>query len=92
MPTHQQGSHGRDHNPFGFTCWMAGAGVKGGTSYGATDDLGHKAVENVTAIPDFHATVLHLLGLNHTQLTYYHDGINRRLTDVSGTVIKPILA
>lgn len=92
MPTHQQGSQGRDHNPFGFTSWMAGAGVKGGTSYGATDELGHKAVENVATIADFHATVLHLLGLNHTQLTYYHDGINRRLTDVSGSVIQPILA
>lgn len=92
MPTHQQGSEGRDHNPNGFTCWMAGAGVKGGTTYGATDELGYKAVENVSAIADFHATALHLLGLDHTKLTYYHDGINRRLTDVSGSVITPILA
>jgi hypothetical protein len=92
MPTHQQGSQGRDHNPNGFTCWMAGAGVKGGATYGATDELGYKAVENVTAAPDFHATVLHLLGLDHKRLTYYHDGIHRRLTDVSGEVIKPLLA
>ncbi len=92
MPTHQLGSKGRDHNPNGFTCWMAGAGVKGGATYGATDELGYKAVENVTAAPDFHATVLHLLGLDHKRLTYYHDGIHRRLTDVSGEVIKPLLS
>jgi len=92
MPTHQQGSEGRDHNPNGFTCWMAGAGVKGGTTYGATDELGYKAVENVSVIADFHATALQIMGLEHTKLTYYHDGIDRRLTDVSGSVIKSILA
>lgn len=92
MPTHQSGSEGRDHNPNGFTVWMAGAGVKGGVSYGATDELGYKAVENVTTIYDFHATVLHLLGLDHKRLTYYHNGIQRRLTDVHGEVIRPVLA
>jgi len=92
MPTHQTGSEGRDHNPSGFTVWLAGAGVKGGTSYGATDEFGYKAAENVTTIYDFHATVLHLLGLDHTRLTYYHNGIQRRLTDVHGHVIRPVLA
>lgn len=92
MPTHQSGSEGRDHNPNGFTVWLAGAGVKGGTSYGATDALGYKAAENVTTIYDFHATVLHLLGLDHTRLTYYHNGLQRRLTDVHGEVIRPVLA
>jgi hypothetical protein len=92
MPTHQQGSEGRDHNPDGFTVWMAGAGVKGGTSYGATDELGHKAAENVTTIYDFHATVLHLLGMDHTKLTYYHNGSQRRLTDVHGHVVEAVLA
>ena len=92
MPTHQTGSEGRDHNPNGFTVWMSGAGVRGGTSYGATDELGYKAVENVTTIYDFHATVLHLLGLDHKRLTYYHNGLQRRLTDVHGEVIRDVLA
>jgi hypothetical protein len=92
MPTHQIGSEGRDHNPFGFTGWMAGAGVKGGVSYGATDEFGYKAAQDISSIYDFHATALHLLGLDHTRLTYYHDGIHRRLTDVHGSVIRPILA
>jgi hypothetical protein len=92
MPTHQQGSEGRDHNPLGFTAWMAGAGVKGGTSYGATDDFGYRAVADVSTIYDFHATVLHLLGLDHERLTYYHNGSQRRLTDVHGHVLRPILA
>ncbi len=91
MPTHQSGTVGRDHNPAGFTCWMAGAGVKGGTSYGETDDFGYKAVKDVATVYDFHATVLHLLGLDHKKLTFYHDGVNRRLTDVYGDVITPIL-
>jgi hypothetical protein len=91
MPTHQIGSEGRDHNPFGFTAWMAGAGVKGGVCYGATDDFGHRSLEGTT-IYDFHATVLHLLGLDHERLTYYHNGIRRRLTDVHGDVIEPVLA
>jgi hypothetical protein len=92
MPTHQTGSEGRDHNPSGFTVWMSGAGVKGGTAYGATDELGYKAAENVTSIYDFHATALHLLGLDHKRLTYYHNGIQRRLTDVHGEVIHEVLA
>ena len=71
---------------------MLGAGVKGGVSYGATDEFGRRAVEKVSTIYDFHATVLHLLGLDHERLTYYHNGIQRRLTDVHGHVIKEILA
>ena len=92
MPTFQKGASGRDHNPSGFTAWMAGAGVKTPFSYGATDEFSYKAVENVTTVYDFHATILHLLGLNHKQLTYYHNGIERRLTDVHGHVIKDVLA
>jgi hypothetical protein len=92
MPTHQSGTSGRDHNPDGFTCWMMGAGVKGGTSYGATDEFGRRAAENVTTVWDFYATALHILGFNHERLTYYHNGLNRRLTDVQGHVIKEVLA
>jgi len=91
MPTHQAGTEGRDHNPDGFTCWMMGAGVKGGTSYGATDEFGRRAVGNPTTVWDFYATVLHLLGLNHQRLTYYHNGLDRRLTDVHGNLIKEIM-
>jgi uncharacterized protein (DUF1501 family) len=92
MPTHQEGTTGRDHNPDAFTCWMMGAGVKGGTSFGMTDEFGRKSIENVTTIYDFYATVLHLLGIDHERLTYYHNGTNRRLTDVHGHVVKEILA
>ncbi len=92
MPTHQEGTLGRDHNPNAFTVWFTGAGIKGGVSYGATDEFGGKAVENVATAHDFHATVLHLLGLDHEKLTWYHNGINRRLTDVHGHVIHEILA
>ncbi|HEX9003416.1 MAG TPA: DUF1501 domain-containing protein [Blastocatellia bacterium] len=92
MPTHQEGSAGRDHNPDGFTLWMMGAGVKGGISYGATDEFGRRAVENVATVYDFYATVLHLLGLDHERLTYYHNGTNRRLTDVHGHVLQALLA
>lgn len=92
MPTFQKGASGRDHNPQGFTVWMTGAGVKPGVSYGSTDALGLKAVEKVTTIYDFHATILHLMGLDHERLSYYHNGIERRLTDVHGHVIRPILA
>lgn len=92
MPTFQKGSQGRDHNPSGFTCWMAGAGVKKGFSYGATDEFGYKSVDNVVTVHDFHATILHLLGLDHERLTYYHNGLERRLTDVHGEIIRPILA
>ena len=92
MPTNQTGSQGRDHNPYGFTAWMAGAGVKPGFSYGATDEFGYKAQQDACTIYDFHATVLHLLGLDHKRLTYYHNGIQRRLTDVHGEVLTPLLS
>jgi hypothetical protein len=91
MPTFQQGASGRDHNPSGFTGWLAGAGVKKGFTYGATDEFGYKAVENVATVYDFHATILHLLGLDHERLSFYHNGIERRLTDVHGNVIRDIL-
>ncbi|MDP6355781.1 MAG: DUF1501 domain-containing protein [Planctomycetota bacterium] len=92
MPTFQKGASGRDHNPDGFTCWLAGAGVKKGYSYGATDEFGYRAVENVCTVYDFHATILHLLGLDHQRLSYYHNGLERRLTDVHGHVIQDLLA
>lgn len=87
-----QGSKGRDHNPFGFATWLAGGGIKGGVTYGATDDWSYKAVDKPTYCYDVHATLLHLLGIDHTRLTYLHNGINRRLTDVHGNVIREILA
>ena len=92
MPTHQAGTVGRDHNPDGFTCWMMGAGVKGGVSYGATDEFGRRAEVNPATVWDFYATVLHLLGFNHEQLTWYHNGLDRRLTDVHGHVITDVLS
>ena len=92
MPTFQKGAQGRDHNPKGFTVWFAGAGVKAGFSYGATDEFGLKAVDKEATIYDFHATILHLLGLDHEKLTFYHNGIDRRLTDVHGHVIRDILS
>jgi len=84
--------NGRDHNPFGFTMWLAGGGVKGGTIYGATDDFGFKAIEKPVHVHDLHATILHLLGIDHTKLTYRYSGRDFRLTDVSGNVIHDILA
>ncbi len=92
MPTFQKGAQGRDHNPHGFTVWLTGAGVKRGFSYGATDDFGHKAVQDVATIYDLHATILHLIGLDHQRLSFYHGGIERRLTDVHGEVISGVLA
>ena len=92
MPTFQKGASGRDHNPDGFTGWLAGAGVKKGHTHGATDSFGWKAEKDIATVYDFHATILHLLGLNHKRLTYYHNGFERRLTDVHGHVIKDILA
>ena len=83
---------GRDHNQVGFTNWMAGGGVRGGTSYGATDPLGFAATENPASIHDFHATLLHLLGIDHEHLTFRHNGFNRRLTNVHGKVIHQLLA
>ena len=85
-------SPGRDHHPTAFTCFLAGAGVKKGFRYGASDEVGYFVAENKVTIPDFHATILHLLGLDHEKLTFYHNGINRRLTDVHGEVIGKILA
>jgi hypothetical protein len=87
-----QGAKGRDHNPNGFTIWMAGAGVKGGLHYGATDPFGYKAVEKKVHVNDLHATLLHLMGLEHTKLTYRFNGRDYRLTDVGGNVLTEILA
>jgi hypothetical protein len=91
MPTSQNGT-GRDHNPKGFSAWLAGGGVKGGVTYGATDELGYAAAEDKVHVHDLHATVLHLLGLDHTLLTYFHGGREQRLTDVHGEVVKELLA
>ncbi len=87
-----QGSDGRDHNPEGFTVWLAGGGVKSGFKYGATDDYGYFAVKDKVHIHDLHATLLHLLGLDHEKLTYRHAGRDFRLTDVQGRVVRDILA
>lgn len=92
MPMFQKGAKGRDHNPDGFTCWMTGAGVKPGVSHGITDELGKKAVADIHPYYDFNATILHLLGLDHERLTFRHNGFRRRLTNVEGNVIEPILA
>jgi uncharacterized protein (DUF1501 family) len=92
MPTFQKGASGRDHNPDGFTCWLAGAGVKAPFSYGATDEFGYKATEQISTVYDFHATILRILGLDHKRLSFYHNGIERRLTDVHGQVIDAILS
>ncbi len=83
---------GRDHNPYGYLLWMAGGGIKGGTSIGATDEVGYRAAEDPVSIHDVHATILALFGLDHTKLTYSHDGREFRLTDVSGEVIRRIIA
>lgn len=83
---------GRDHNRYGFSCWLAGAGLRGGTAVGATDEIGWKAVERPIPWHDFHATVLHLLGIDHERLTFYHNGIRRRLTNVHGEVVREALA
>ncbi len=87
-----QSEHGRDHNNLGFTIWMAGGGVKGGLAHGATDEFGYQAVENPVHIHDLHATLLHLLGLDHERLTFNYGGRDFRLTDVYGNVVKQILA
>ena len=83
---------GRDHNRYGFSCWMAGAGLKPGFAFGNTDEIGWKAVERPIPWHDFHATILHLFGIDHEQLTFYHNGIRRRLTNVHGEVLHEILA
>ena len=87
-----QGSNGRDHNPYGYSVWLAGGGVKGGTIYGATDELGYHVTENKCDIYDLWATVLHLMGLDHEELTYRHGGRDLRLTDVHGRVIQDVIA
>lgn len=92
MPFFQKGAQGRDHNPDGFTCWMTGAGVKPGVSHGRTDDLGQKAIENIHPLYHFNATILHLLGLDFERLSFEHNGIQRRLTNVEGQVIHEVLA
>jgi hypothetical protein len=87
-----QGSDGRDHNPFGFTIWLAGGGIKGGTIHGATDDYGYYAVEDKVEIHDLHATMLHLLGMDHKRLTHRFSGRDMRLTDVHGEVVRGVVA
>ncbi len=87
-----QGTNGRDHNPFGFSLWLAGGGVKGGTVYGATDEYGYHAIEGIRTVHDLHATVLHLLGIDHTKLAFRFGGRDFRLTDVHGHVINEVLA
>lgn len=87
-----QGGDGRDHNPEGFTMWLAGGGVKGGFRYGATDEYGYYATENKVHIHDLHATILHLVGLDHERLTYRYSGRDFRLTDVHGRVVDAIFA
>jgi hypothetical protein len=87
-----EGGTGRDHNPYGFTMWFAGGGVKGGQAIGTTDDLGLRAVENRAHVHDLHATILHLLGFEHTRLTYPHNGRDERLTENAGRVVKELLA
>ncbi len=92
LPIVQKGGTGRDHNPHAFTMWMAGGGVKAGTLYGATDDIGHKAAVDRVSVNDLHATILHLMGLNHEKLTYRYNGRDFRLTDVAGQIVRPIIA
>ena len=87
-----EGSEGRDHNHYGFTVWMAGGGVKPGFTYGAKDEFGCRAVENRVHVHDLHATILHLMGLDHTKLTYRYSGRDYRLTDVYGNVLHDVLA
>ncbi|MFP6766335.1 MAG: DUF1501 domain-containing protein [Planctomycetaceae bacterium] len=91
MPMSEQGT-GRDHNPWGYSVWLAGAGTRGGTHYGATDPVGLRATDNPVAVHDLHATILHLLGMDHESLTYFHNGRDERLTDVAGRVVHEVLA
>src|SRR5262249_54718227 len=87
-----QGTDGRDHDPYGFSIWLAGGGIKGGVIHGATDEFGYRAVENKVEIHDLHATMLHLLGVDHTRQTFRFGGRDMRLTDVHGHVVHEILA
>ena len=82
-----KGEPGRNHNPYGFSMWLAGGGTKGGTAYGETDEFGFEAVKDKVHLHDLHATILHLLGINHERLTYFHQGRDERLTDVFGNVV-----
>jgi hypothetical protein len=91
LPIVQKGGTGRDHNPHAFTVWLAGGGTRGGVHYGATDEIGHKAVENRVSVNDLHATILHLMGLDHERLTYRYNGRDFRLTDVAGNVVREVL-
>jgi uncharacterized protein (DUF1501 family) len=91
-PACQKGNRGRDHNPTGFSMWMAGGGVRGGTVFGATDEIGLRAIEDRVHPNDLHATILHLMGIDHERLTYLHNGRDERLTDVGGRILKSILA
>jgi len=86
-----QGAPGRNHNPYGFSMWLAGAGVRGGMRHGETDELGFEAVQDKVHLTDLHATILHLMGMDHERLTYFHEGRHHRLTDVSGNVVRAIL-
>jgi hypothetical protein len=92
LPLVQRGGTGRDHNPHAFTVWLAGGGAKGGTLYGATDEIGHRAVEQRVSVHDLHATILHLMGIDHLQLTFRYQGRDFRLTDVSGEVVQDVIA
>jgi uncharacterized protein (DUF1501 family) len=87
-----QGSDGRDHNPYGFSIWLAGGGTKPGIAYGATDEYGYHAIENKVTVHDLHATLLHLLGIDHTKLTMRFGGRDMRLTDVHGEIVTGILS
>jgi hypothetical protein len=87
-----ENADGREHHPFGFTIWLAGGGIKGGMTYGKTDEFGWHAIENRVHVHDLHATILHLMGIDHTKLTYRYSGRDYRLTDVFGNVVRPILA
>ena len=87
-----QGTDGRDHNPFGYTMWMAGGGTRAGTAYGSTDEYGYFVAEGKVHVHDLHATMLHLLGLDHKQLTYRYSGRDMRLTDVHGEVIQGLMS
>jgi hypothetical protein len=92
LPLVQRGGTGRDHNPHAFTYWLAGGGVKAGYSHGATDEIGHRAAENRVSVHDLHATILHLIGLDHLRLTYRYQGRDFRLTDVHGDVVREVIA
>src|SRR5207302_6973119 len=87
-----ESADGREHHPFGFTMWLAGGGIKGGIVHGATDDFGWHAVQDKVHVHDLHATILHLMGINHEKLTYRYSGRDYRLTDVSGRIVQEILA